>query len=333
VAWGVTLGVVACDGAPGGAGDAAAFRDGADAAGGDLEAGPVEAPDAGVDTAPDATPDAQPDAAPAACNGHASLCDRRLDQVTLPATHNSMSSEAEGFAIANQHEGLTRQLEDGIRGLLFDVYEWEDPDDPDDAPGLWMCHGLCLAGATPAGPWLDTLGTFLRDHPREVVVAIIEDHAPAELIAGALADAGLDALAYTHASGAPWPTLGEMIAADQRLVVSLENGEGPAWLPNAWDVFWDTPYSFASPEDFSCACNRGCPPPAVDPPGKLYLVNHWLSNPLPEPDAAPQTNAFDVLHGRAATCTEEAGQQPTLLAVDFYDDGDLFRAVDALNGL
>lgn len=295
-------------------------------------------PDGGTDAAPrdgaaDAGADAAADAGPPLCNGYASLCGRRLDQVTLPATHNSMASEAEGFAVANQHVGLARQLDDGIRGLLFDVYEWEDPDDPDGAPGLWLCHGLCQIGATPAGPWLGTLAAFLEDHPREVVVAIIEDHAPAGLITAALEDAGLGALAYTHPAGAPWPTLAEMIASDHRFVVGLEQGGGqPAWLHHAWDIFWDTPYSFESASDFSCACNRGCPPPGESPPSKLFLVNHWLSNPLPVPAAAAQTNAFEVLHGRAATCADEAGQQPTLLAVDFYDDGDLFQVVDALNG-
>ena len=32
-----------------------------------------------------------------ACNGAALLCDRRVDEVTFAATHNSMSSEADGW--------------------------------------------------------------------------------------------------------------------------------------------------------------------------------------------------------------------------------------------
>ena len=34
-----------------------------------------------------------------ACNGHAALCDRRFDQVVLPATHNAMSAPAEGVVL------------------------------------------------------------------------------------------------------------------------------------------------------------------------------------------------------------------------------------------
>ncbi len=81
--------------------------------------------------------------------------------------------------------------------------------------------------------------------------------------------------------------------------------------------------------DFTGACTRGGPPGL----GWLFLVNHWLSGPLPQPDMAPQVNAYEVLYPRAAGCRDDSGQQPTLLAVDFYDDGDLFAVVDALNGV
>jgi hypothetical protein len=42
---------------------------------------------------------------------------------------------------------------------------------------------------------------------------------------------------------------------------------------------------------------------------------------------------FDVLHARAAGCQTDTGQLPNFVAVDFYDHGDLFAVVDALNGL
>jgi hypothetical protein len=48
---------------------------------------------------------------------------------------------------------------------------------------------------------------------------------------------------------------------------------------------------------------------------------------------AKVANAYDVLYGRAVQCQQEAGQLPNFLAVDFYEQGDLFAAVRALNGL
>jgi hypothetical protein len=60
---------------------------------------------------------------PAACNGSPDLCDRRLDEVVFPATHNSYAAADEpGWFFANQRFGIERQLEDGIRAFLIDVH-------------------------------------------------------------------------------------------------------------------------------------------------------------------------------------------------------------------
>ncbi len=57
------------------------------------------------------------------CNGAPSLCDRRLDEVVFPGTHNSFAaSEEPGWHFANQRYGIARQLDDGIRALLLDVH-------------------------------------------------------------------------------------------------------------------------------------------------------------------------------------------------------------------
>ena len=57
------------------------------------------------------------------CNGSAAACERRLDQVVFPATHNSYAAAEEpGWFFANQRHGIERQLRDGIRGFLIDVH-------------------------------------------------------------------------------------------------------------------------------------------------------------------------------------------------------------------
>lgn len=38
---------------------------------------------------------------PQLCNGHAALCDRRLDQVAFAATHNAMSNAEDGWLAPN----------------------------------------------------------------------------------------------------------------------------------------------------------------------------------------------------------------------------------------
>jgi len=57
------------------------------------------------------------------CNGSEELCERRLDEIVIPATHNSMSAATNpNWFFAQQEAGLTQQLNEGIRGLLIDAY-------------------------------------------------------------------------------------------------------------------------------------------------------------------------------------------------------------------
>ena len=53
----------------------------------------------------------------------------------------------------------------------------------------------------------------------------------------------------------------------------------------------------------------------------------------PLPSDAAVLNAYDFLLGRARQCEAERGRFQNLIAVNFYEVGDVFRVVDALNGL
>ena len=120
---------------------------------------------------PKAPPSAEPadsgsTAAGRACNRHAALCDRPVSTVTFPGTHNSMSNAEAGWIAPNQQYGLTRQLEDGIRGLMLDTYQWEGD--------LWLCHATCELGALPLADGLAEIRDFLDAHPREVIQVVFQ---------------------------------------------------------------------------------------------------------------------------------------------------------------
>jgi hypothetical protein len=264
---------------------------------------------------------------PLPCNGHAALCDRRLDEVVLPGTHNAHAARDDGFppVNANQQHDIARQLDDGIRVLLIDLYL-----DEADPSVVLMCHGPCGLASTPHLEGLGAIVAFLQQHPREVVAIVYEDHVDAEAIATDMATAGADALVLAHAPGSPWPTLGAMIEADTRLVVMAEtSGPPPPWLHHAWDEAWDTPYGPTSVEALSCALNRGAPD------NDLLLVNHWVNDALGLPSEANAAivNASDVLQARAEECWRYWDHPPNFLVVDFYEQGDLLAVVDALNGV
>ncbi|MCA9572227.1 MAG: hypothetical protein KC656_30520 [Myxococcales bacterium] len=257
---------------------------------------------------------------PEPCNGRSDLCDRRLDQVVLPATHNSMSSAEDGFLAPNQQFALAQQLDDGIRGFLLDTYLWEGE--------AWACHSNCAWGARRLDALFADVVDFLDEHPREVLVFVLQDSLSQEDTEDVLREVGL--LERIHAVAdpeAPWPTLEALIDAGTPVVMTRESGgAGPDWYRPFYDLGFDTPYSFREPEDFTCDVLRGAAEHA------LFLVNHWVSRPLPVREGgADVVNQADVLGPRVEDCTAAYGRPPNLVAVDHYDVGDLFEVVDAAN--
>ncbi len=287
-----------------------------------------------------------------ACNGHVELCDRRLNEVALASTHNSMSISQYGW-IWPSHDGtLTNQLDAGVRGLLIDTHYWDDesfiesyldalPDhvrpaaekalvllDLPAQEGQFLCHNLCGFGVTKLAEGLAEIRVFLEENPREVVVIVIQDAITPEDTATAFEDSGLISMVYTHEPGQPWPTLGEMIDKNQRVVVMAEEGgPPPPWYHHVWDYTKETPYSFHDPEEMSCEPNRGTEE------GEFFLLNHWIERASPSRVDSALLNEYQFLLDRAQECAEVRGQIPNFVAVNFYLNGDLFDVVDELNGV
>ena len=257
---------------------------------------------------------------PAECNGSVELCARRFDEVAYPTTHNAMSNAEDGWQMPNQNRNLGHQLEDGVRALMLDVHEYGDD--------ILLCHAFCQIGSLPLADGLATIRDFLHDHRGEVVTLIFESYTTAGAIAGAFAESGLDHYVHAHVAGTPWPTLRELIDADERVIV-LTDREGGAydWYMDVWAEAFETPFAAATVDDFTCDPGRG------DPANPLFIFNHFLTATFAVPDQAPTVNADPFLVDRARTCMEARGHLANFVTVDFYDQGDLFDAVRMLNGL
>jgi hypothetical protein len=259
------------------------------------------------------------------CNGHVELCDRPYDEVVFAGTHNAHAVTTEGFSQfnANQIRSIPIQLEDGIRVMLIDTYY------DGDTGEIVLCHGPCQLGSTPHAEVLAAIVEFLLENPGEVLTLIYQDQVSPEDLALDYELTGAIDLVYVHPTGQLWPTLGEMVEADTRLVVTAEQGSPPpAWHHNIWALGWDTPYGPQDPDDLSCELNRG------SSEHDLFLVNHWVNNAigLPSPTDAELVNAYDFLLARAQECWARWDHPPNFLAVDFYDRGDLLAVVETLNG-
>jgi hypothetical protein len=304
-----------------------------------------------------------------ACNGHPELCDRRLDQVVFATTHNSMSSaDIPDWMFPNQERGIRGQLEDGVRGFLIDIHygvtvgdrvktlieneentrkKYEEVlgkegveaamrirerlmGEKEGERDVYLCHGFCELGDTRFVTSLEDMRDFLVANPNEIVFIVIQDEGvtPAD-VAACFAKSGLEEFVYKGSVKPPWPTLREMIAADERVLVFAENNaEGVPWYHPAFDVFQETLYGFTDPSEFSNARGRG------GKGGSLLLMNHWVqTTPAPLPSNAEIVNAYDFLLKRARACRKERGMMPNLIAVDFYRTGDLVGVVRTMNGI
>jgi hypothetical protein len=207
----------------------------------------------------------------------------------------------------------------------------------DGERGMYLCHTFCELGATPVEDFLDDLHEFLVTHPAEIVVVVNQDYVtPADFVR-AVRDAGLERMVFRGLEDDPLPTLGEMVASDQRLVLLAENHAGAApWYRLAYRrLVQETPFTFGSAGALttpsrlpaSCVPNRGTPS------APLFLVNHWVStDPAPQPEDASRVNAFVPLMARVRECERIRGHLPNLLAVNFYRRGDVFGVARALNG-
>jgi hypothetical protein len=303
-----------------------------------------------------------------ACNGQAELCDVPFDRVVIPASHNSMSIADGTWYLAEQPKDMVDSLDDGIRGLLVDTWYAAPTADGGAITGdkslagaeaelvatygqevadsvrrtidrirrsqpvgpevPYFCHTVCEIGSEPMLPVMKRLNSWLDQHPREVVVLFIQDTVTPADTAAVLQQAGLVDKAYVHSSGADWPTLRQMIEADTRLLVLMENQGGGAQYPflhQGFELVQDTEYTFKSEDDFTCTLERG------QPDSPLLLVNHWLANFTSLVSDSEKVNAYDVLRARIDECEQVRGRIPSMVAVNWYDRGDLFRVVDELN--
>lgn len=257
-----------------------------------------------------------------ACNGHAALCDRPLDEVTLLRTHNSMSSEERGYHIWSRNHtfAVPTQLADGVRGLNIDVYFEEDE--------LIVYHGFRKLGWQPFDEILTEVSDFLDAHPHEVLTLDFQQGAPIDVTVDALADHTLASWFHTQPVDAPWPTLREMIAADERLVVFSSGTAGsPAWMHDKGRFFYGDATQAAAPEDLGCAVG--------EPPSEhaLLTLSHVLTDPIASPDLADQVNFDPFMRERLERCVSELGRVPNQVSIDYYSRGDALENVDRLNGL
>lgn len=194
-------------------------------------------------------------------------------------------------------------------------------------PEPYLCHTLCELGAEPLNRELGVIKSFLEGHRDQVVIVIVEDYVPPATIKQAFKQSGLTRYLVTLDRAKPLPTLGELIAHGQRLVVFAEkNGGSPAWYMPAFSFIQDTPLGATRPDQLSCKRYRG----EADSP--LLLINYWIPPFPPSPALNATIGRTAFLRAHVRRCLRTRGSMGAIVAVDFYQRTSVVKVADQLNG-
>ncbi|GMY12853.1 PI-PLC X domain-containing protein At5g67130-like isoform X1, partial [Fagus crenata] len=258
-------------------------------------------------------------------------------------THNAYAIEGEPshtgvprVTFTNQEDNITQQLNNGVRGLMLDTYDFQGD--------VWLCHssgGQCydFTAFEPAIDTLKQIEAFLSANPTEIVTLILEDYVQAPNgLTKVFTNAGLMKFWFPVTNmpknGQDWPLVSHMVANSQRLLVftsirSKEESEGIAYQ---WNYMVENQYGDRGMHAGNCP-NRADSSPLNDITKSLVLVNYFSTIPFKQIACAQNSaNLINMVH----TCFGAAGNRwANFVAVDFYkrsEGGGAFQAVDTLNG-
>jgi hypothetical protein len=278
-----------------------------------------------------------PAATPQTCNGFTELCGRRLNDVALAATHNSMASVTIPTWLFGQQDGtIADQLREGVRGLLIDTYYGESTGgrvrtDLASLPkratavaeigepavkaaerlrarigpagtgkrGIYLCHTFCELGSVSLDSALADIRSFLVANPGAVVTIINQDEGvtPTD-IERAFDQAGLLDLVYRGPVDS-FPTLRQMINSNQRLVVLAENDAGQVpWYHLAYaSALQETPFRFRTAAALTEQSQLAISCRANRGPASAPL---FLLNHWVDTSPAPRASLADIVNARSA---------------------------------
>ncbi|ERN17957.1 PI-PLC X domain-containing protein At5g67130 [Amborella trichopoda] len=266
-----------------------------------------------------------------------------FNKYTWLVTHNAFSivgepslTGAQRVTFYNQEDSVTNQLLNGVRGLMLDMYDYNND--------IWLCHsfqGQCFnfTAFEPAINTLREVEAFLSSNPSEIVTIIIEDYVRSPKgLTNLFTNAGLLKYWFPVSSmpknGEDWPTVTDMVKNNQRLLVftSVASKEADEGIAYQWRYMVENESGDGGITPASCA-NRKESHNLNSRTETLFVQNYFPTIPnQSEACKEHSTSLIDMVNA----CYRAAGNRmPNFLAVNFYmrsDGGGVFDTIDRMNG-
>ncbi|MCS5526792.1 MAG: hypothetical protein NZ774_02920 [Candidatus Poseidoniales archaeon] len=265
-----------------------------------------------------------------ACNSFRELCSRGVNETVWATTHNSHASYDRNHNIlsGSQRTNITAQMQGGIRVINLDVHEYNNQS--------MLCHGgydyplhpCFISGNWPLEDAFLEVLSFLENNSFAILIITLESYITAQDLANASDSTQLTPYFHSQELGAPWPTLATLIESGKRVILfSQDRPEVDiSWYHYDGDYMAKTHWAYNDSAYFTCELTRG----NVSSP--LRWLDHFVTDPLSSESASNSTNQVPVVVERANNCTQQWGQVPNFIAVDFWGQGNIVLAVETLNG-
>ncbi|MGB0774248.1 MAG: phosphatidylinositol-specific phospholipase C domain-containing protein [Akkermansiaceae bacterium] len=250
----------------------------------------------------------------------------RYDEVTWLCTHNAMNTEEDGWKFPNQTHSIPKQLKNGVRALMLDIWDQDGK--------LVLRHGPPIArffGSRPLSGGLNDIHKFLQQDQTAIITLILESKVSAARVVAAIRAAKLDSYCHSQDASKPWPPLSAMRKSGKRLVIlsdRVEQGANiPTWYMPVWNHCWETNWEAKNLAQLSAAKPRR---------GKrtnaLFILNHFVTNGMPSKKLSTDANSNPFLTNRVNLVMKKYKTKPNFLVLDFYEQGNGTQVVKDLNG-
>jgi hypothetical protein len=276
-----------------------------------------------------------------------------VDEILYGYVHNAVATDENGFTILVNHDfSLEKALTAGYRAMELDVGRCGLAGTSVNAEPVFF-HAQCLLGTRSIVTVLSNINSFLTENPSEVIVLKLEmadDSVSIQDVADIMDT--VDGGAFRRrlyqkdsASAAAWPTLGELVAADTRIILfyynaaSCENQVNDSGVavgcPNGFH-FWfqygvNTQFSFDTLEDIEDTANSCTLTGAgANSQQDFFRVNTFVK--IPSRTVASTVNNETFAERRMQDCSSLNADLPVnFYAVDFWNRGDVPQTVQDHN--